>query len=198
MSAELVTIPAQVNPRAEITSGSDRARACAEIVKATAINIGGRKFIPIEGWQCLAAASGLMLSAGEVEAIEGGIRARGRVIRLSDGAIVAESEGFLGNDEPTWAMRPLYARRAMCQTRAQSRAARGALAWIVTLIDKNLSTTPAEEVPAEGFPEHRSAAPARTSRRTAAAPPPEQDGPPLDEREEPQATRQPLFGRASK
>jgi uncharacterized protein (DUF3820 family) len=39
----------------------------------------------------------------------------------------------------------------MCQTRAISRACRSAFAHIVVLIDKSLSTTPAEEVPYGGF-----------------------------------------------
>jgi hypothetical protein len=39
----------------------------------------------------------------------------------------------------------------MCQTRAISRACRSAFAHIVVLIDKSLSTTPAEEVPHGGF-----------------------------------------------
>ena len=50
-----------------------------------------------------------------------------------------------------WASRPTYAKRAMCQTRAISRACRSAFAHIVVLIDKSLSTTPAEEVPHGGF-----------------------------------------------
>jgi len=41
---------------------------------------------------------------------------------------------------------PEYSARAMSQTRAVSRACRGAFAFIVVLIDENLSTTPAEEV----------------------------------------------------
>jgi hypothetical protein len=50
-----------------------------------------------------------------------------------------------------WAKRPTYAKRAMCQTRAISRACRSAFAHVVVLIDRNLSTTPAEEVPFGGF-----------------------------------------------
>jgi hypothetical protein len=39
----------------------------------------------------------------------------------------------------------------MAQTRAISRACRSAFAFIVTYMDAGLETTPAEEVPAEGF-----------------------------------------------
>jgi hypothetical protein len=196
MSAELATIergaaPA-VNPALQIIAAKDAAKVCGEIVKRCAVNIGGRRYIPIEGWQTIAAAFGCVLSAGGVEAIEGGIRATGRVVRVADGAALAEAEGMVGDDETTWAKRPAYARRAMAQTRAMSRAARSAFAFVVTLIDKNLSATPAEEVPDGGFSDSRNAAPSRFPRRTAAAPPPDDDGPPLEEREEPPASR-PLF-----
>jgi hypothetical protein len=76
----------------------------------------------------------------------GDIRAVCDLIRLSDGETVASSEGFVGTDEPMWQNRPRYARRGMAQTRATSRACRSALAWIVPLLDADLSTTPAEEM----------------------------------------------------
>jgi hypothetical protein len=40
---------------------------------------------------------------------------------------------------------PEYSARAMCQTRAISRACRSAFAFIVVMINENLDTTPAEE-----------------------------------------------------
>jgi len=52
----------------------------------------------------------------------------------------------VGDDEDTWKKRPEYARRAMAQTRAISRACRSAFAFVVVLIDESLSTTPAEEM----------------------------------------------------
>ena len=70
---------------------------------------------------------------------------------MDNGQVIATAEGFLGFDEDMWAKRPTYAQRAMCQTRAISRACRSAFAHIVVLIDRNLSTTPAEEVPMGGF-----------------------------------------------
>jgi hypothetical protein len=70
---------------------------------------------------------------------------------MDNGQVISSAEGFLGDDEPMWEKRPTYAKRAMCQTRAISRACRSAFAHIVVLIDKSLSTTPAEEVPHGGF-----------------------------------------------
>lgn len=203
MSTELATVetapaPAPgVNPALQIIAAKDAAKVCREIVKACAVSIGGRRYVPIEGWQSIAAAFGCVLSAGSVEAVEGGIRATGRVVRVADGATLAEAEGFVGTDEKAWAARPAYASRAMSQTRAMSRAARSAFAFVVTLIDRNLSATPAEEVPEGGFTGARSAAPSRSTRRAAAAPPPDDDGPPPEEREEPAraAAPRPLFAK---
>ena len=60
-----------------------------------------------------------------------------------------------------WEKRPLYARRAMAQTRAISRACRSAFAHVVVAMNAgfgtNHSTTPAEEVPADGFDDRRHA-----------------------------------------
>src|SRR3546814_11290148 len=47
--------------------------------------------------------------------------------------------------------RAAYAIRAMAQTRAISRACRSAFAHVVVMIDADLATTPAEEVPDGGF-----------------------------------------------
>jgi hypothetical protein len=90
-------------------------------------------------------------SARDVERVEDGWRCIGEVRRMDTGQVIATAEGFLGDDEEMWAKRPTYAKRAMCQTRAISRACRSAFAHVVVLIDRNLSTTPAEEVPFGGF-----------------------------------------------
>jgi hypothetical protein len=85
---------------------------------------------------------------------------------MDDGAVIATAEGFVGDDEPVWnggqvtdrygkiktyEKRPEYAKRAMAQTRAISRACRSAFAHVVVMMDAGLSTTPAEEVPEGGF-----------------------------------------------
>jgi hypothetical protein len=47
----------------------------------------------------------------------------------------------------------------MAQTRAISRACRSAFAFVVTMMDAGLETTPAEEVPSEGFSDNNRPAP---------------------------------------
>jgi hypothetical protein len=146
---QLTTINNQVAILAR--QSSDVAGACREIVKATAQRIGNRDYVRVEGWQAIAVAHGCVASAKGVEKVEGGFRCIGEVRKMENGQVISQAEGFVGDDETMWAGRPEYARRAMVQTRAISRACRSAFAHIVVLIDRNLSTTPAEEVPHGGF-----------------------------------------------
>lgn len=134
------------NPIANIKRSTDVAGACKEIVTRTSIKIQNRKYVPVEGWMAIATAHGCNLSASDVKQVDGGISAKGLVKRISDGIILGEAEGFVGDDEKTWSNRPLFARRAMAQTRAMSRAARSVFAHVVVLMDAGLETTPAEEM----------------------------------------------------
>lgn len=148
------------SPAANYRLATDVAGVCKEIVIKSAIDIHGKKYVRAEGWQAIATAHGCVASARDVEQIEGGIRAIGEVRRMADGIVICTAEGFVGDDETMWAKRPMYARRAMCQTRAISRACRSAFAHVVVLMDAGLSTTPAEEVQDGGFdekPEHPAA-----------------------------------------
>lgn len=158
---QIVPQPIHLPATAELyRQATDVAGVCREIVLKTAMTIQQRKYVKVEGWQSIATAHGCTASARDVEVIPGeGVRAIGEIRRMSDGTVIATAEGFVGEDEPTWfgggpknlAKRPLYAIRAMAQTRAISRACRTAFAHVVVLMDANLSTTPAEEVPADGF-----------------------------------------------
>jgi hypothetical protein len=132
-------------------SATDAASVCKQIVLSTAVTIQHRKYVRVEGWQAIAIAHGCVASSGDVKRVEGGISATGTIRRGSDGMIVAQAEGFVGDEEPTWGKRPEYAKRAMAQTRAISRACRSAFAHVVVMMDAGLQTTPAEEVPEGGF-----------------------------------------------
>lgn len=146
-------------------ASTDAAAICKEIVVETAKPIQGRKYVCVEGWQAIAIAHGCAASSRDVEKVEGGVRAVGEVRRMSDGALIAQAEGFVGEDEPTWfggetisygkpkilPKRSDYAIRAMAQTRAISRACRSAFAHVVVMMNAGLATTPAEEVPDGGF-----------------------------------------------
>lgn len=174
-------VPIQTNNAEVYRASTDAAGLCKEIVVASALDIQGRKYVRVEGWQAIAIAHGCTGSAREVEAVEGGVRAIGEIRRMSDGAVIAEAEGFVGEDEPTWfggtvtaygktktlPKRPDYAIRAMAQTRAISRACRSAFAHVVVMMNAGLSTTPAEEVPMEGFHDEREEAPRQTAPKAA-------------------------------
>ena len=116
-----LTIQDTNNPIVNIKRSTDVAGACKEIVTKTSIKIQNRKYVPVEGRMAIATAHGCNLSATDVKSVGGGISARGIVRRISDGLILGEAEGFVGDDEKTWSNRPLFARRAMAQTRAMSR-----------------------------------------------------------------------------
>lgn len=169
-------VPAPAKGTELYRASTDAAHLCKEIVVATAMAIQGRKYVRVEGWQSIAIAHGCIASSGEVERVTEadcpGYRAIGKVIRVDTGAVIATAEGFVGDDESMWAKRPVYARRAMAQTRAISRACRSAFAHVVVMMNAGLETTPAEEVPAEGFedkaPQTHSIAAARAKVKAAA------------------------------
>jgi hypothetical protein len=144
MSTELTTV--ESTALTSHRAATNAAGLCRELVVKTASKIQGKRYVQVEGWQAIANTFGCVASAKNVERIEGGFRATGQVIRLTDGKVLAEAEGFVGDDEKTWASRPVFARRAMAQTRAMSRACRSAFAFVVTLMDAGLETTPAEEM----------------------------------------------------
>jgi len=149
----------QITPHRQAT---DVAKLCKDIVTNTAQNIQGRRYVRVEGWQSIANAFGCVASAKDVERTDTGFRAIGQVRKMDTGIVICEAEGFVGDDERTWAKRDEYAKRAMAQTRAISRACRSAFAFVVTMMDAGLETTPAEEVPHGGFDDApRPAAPVR-------------------------------------
>jgi hypothetical protein len=160
------------NASLQMRQATDVAGVCAEIVKKTAITIQGKKYVKVEGWMAIATAYGCIAGACNVQTPIGGVSALGELRKISDGTLIATAEGFVGEDEAMWfggekevkdkpsptgwtkrtlPGRPMYAIRAMAQTRAISRVCRSAFAHVVVLIDSNLSTTPAEEIPPEGF-----------------------------------------------
>jgi len=100
MNNELAKIPPAT---AELyRQATDVAGVCKEIVLKTAMEIQGRKYVKVEGWQSIATAHGCTASARDVERVEGGVRAIGEIRRMSDGVVIASAEGFVGEDEPTW------------------------------------------------------------------------------------------------
>ena len=65
-------------------------------------------------------------------------------IRTASGIVVGKAEAMCSRAESTWAQRDDYAIRSMAETRAESRAYRRAIGWIVHMAGYN--PTPAEEM----------------------------------------------------
>ena len=182
---------------------TDVAGVCKTIAVKCSVKIQSRQYVRVEGWQAIAAAHGCLLSAKDVERIDGGVRAIGEVRRISDGAVLATAEGFVGDEESAWGNRDEYAKRAMAQTRSMSRAGRSAFAHVVVLMDAGLETTPAEEVPHDGFSDRaprptvtqptRASAAAKTEKKVG----PAEEPPPGFLESEPAAPDAPLASKTS-
>ena len=152
MTAEIVT----ANEAAlQMQKANDVGDVCRSIVTKTAINIQGKKYVPVEAWQSIATAHGCVAGAEAPQYIsdgpDKGYQAKGYITHIATGNVISTAYGFVGDDEVTWANRPAYAKQAMAQTRAISRACRSAFAHVVVLMNEGLETCPAEEVPAGGF-----------------------------------------------
>lgn len=139
---------------------------CKEIAVKKALDIQGRKYLPVEVWMTIATAHGFMPTVKSVDVLENGMRSVVELRRISDGAVIGSAEGFVGKDEPVWyggkvvrwnrvlrkevevtlEKRPEYAIRAMAQTRGISRVCRTAFAHVVVLMDSGLETVPFEEI----------------------------------------------------
>lgn len=151
----IIDTTSQQSPQQVMTLVSKVAAATKALVGASVINLQGKKYIRVEGWQAIAAAHGCTVTADSVSMDDkGNVTSVAYVRRLRDGAQLGQAEGYVGMDE-VWGKRPTYARRAMAQTRAISRACRNAFAHVVVAMNSEHSTgfetTPAEEVPDGGF-----------------------------------------------
>ncbi len=83
---------------------------CRDLALAKAIQIGSRRFLPVEVWSTIAVVHGFIAtidvkSVGPLKGDDGqliGVRAVAQLKRQSDGAILSEAEGFVGVDEVDW------------------------------------------------------------------------------------------------
>ena len=128
------------------------AKAVRDSVEQETIEVCGQRYIKNPGWLIMAGAAGYVVSGGEVKREGEGFIAKAYLRRSDNGIIVAEAEGFCSKDEKRWKHADEYAVRSMAQTRAASKVCKMALAACVPLMGiKNLSATPADEVPPGGF-----------------------------------------------
>ena len=144
------------------------AALCKQLATDTAVDIGGKKYVPAATWEAIAVAHGCIVSTNPVEWIpkeEGTVAGFRCVAELRDritGKVLSTADGFVGTDEPTWfggetfskrygkkvenPKRPDFAIRAMCTTRAAGRVCKLAFAHVLALMNADLQTTPLEDV----------------------------------------------------
>lgn len=115
--------------------------------------IGYSEHVELEGWQTCGFLSGVTAIVRWCREVPDSdpitYESRAEIVRVDTGLIIGGGEGTCSRAETRWANADLFAIKSMSQTRAQSRAYRGLLAWIMVLA--GYSPTPAEEVPPEGF-----------------------------------------------
>jgi hypothetical protein len=145
---------------------------CKELAEKTAVDIGGRKYVPAATMEAIAIAHGCVVSTRSVEWVPGtedtaaGFRCMAELRKFDTLDVVSTAEGFVGDDEPLWfggekdvwdnrqrkmlkrtyEKRPDFAIRAMCTTRACGRVCKLAYAHVLVMMNVGLETTPLEDV----------------------------------------------------
>lgn len=136
-------------PEIVLQEAAKAASALRDVIerKPSKCVINGKTFLQFEDWQTLGRFYGVTVAARETRYIEQG-RTRGyechaEAIR-ADGQVISAAQAMCLDDEPKWQEKPLFQLRSMAQTRAQAKALRNVLAWVVVMA--GYAPTPAEEM----------------------------------------------------
>lgn len=140
-------------PEIVLQEAAKAASALRELIerKPNKCVINGKTFLQFEDWQTLGRFYGVTVAARATSYIEQG-RVRGyechaEAIR-ADGQVISAAQAMCMDDESKWSDKPLFQLRSMAQTRAQAKALRNVLAWVVVMA--GYAPTPAEEVDGNG------------------------------------------------
>jgi hypothetical protein len=136
-------------PEIVLQEAAKAAQALREVIerKPAKVVINGKTFLQFEDWQTLGRFYGVTAAARATNYIEQG-RVRGyechaEAIR-ADGQVISAAQAMCMDDESKWSDKPLFQLRSMAQTRAQAKALRNVLAWVVVMA--GYAPTPAEEM----------------------------------------------------
>jgi HD-GYP domain-containing protein (c-di-GMP phosphodiesterase class II) len=136
-------------PEIVLQEAAKAAQALRDVIerKPSKVVINGKTFLQFEDWQTLGRFYGVTVAARTTNYIEQG-RVRGyechaEAIR-ADGQVISAAQAMCLDDEKTWHDKPLFQLRSMAQTRAQAKALRNVLAWVVVMA--GYSPTPSEEM----------------------------------------------------
>ena len=140
-------------PEIVLEEAAKAAQALRDVIerKPQKVVINGKTFLQFEDWQTLGRFYGVTAAARVTNYLEQG-RVRGyechaEAIR-ADGQVISAAQAMCMDDESKWSDKPLYQLRSMAQTRAQAKALRNVLAWVVVMA--GYAPTPAEEMDSNG------------------------------------------------
>lgn len=173
-SVEMIQVEAtpqlrlQRAPEEVLREASLAAKALRDLVEAKPkkVVLNGKTFLQFEDWLTVARFYGVSVASRVTNYVERG-RVQGyechaEAILVSTGQVVGAGQAECLDDEPNWNMRPIYEwrngqrfkvgeekvplfqLRSMAQTRAQAKALRSILSWVVVLA--GYAPTPAEEM----------------------------------------------------
>jgi HD-GYP domain-containing protein (c-di-GMP phosphodiesterase class II) len=136
-------------PEIVLQEAAKAAQALREVIerKPSKVVINGKTFLQFEDWQTLGRFYGVTAAARTTSYIEQG-RVRGYECHAealrADGQVISAAQAMCMDDESKWSDKPLFQLRSMAQTRAQAKALRNVLAWVVVMA--GYAPTPAEEM----------------------------------------------------
>ncbi len=137
-------------PELVLQEAAQAAKALRDVIesKPNKVVIDGKTFLQFEDWQTVARFYGITAAARGTSYVERG-RAQGyechaEAILVATGQVIGAGQGECLDDEKKWRDKPLFQLRSMAQTRAQAKALRSVLAWVVVLA--GYAPTPAEEM----------------------------------------------------
>ena len=169
-SAEMITVEAhpqlrlQRAPEEVLREASLAAKALRDLVesKPKKVVLNGKTFLQFEDWLTVARFYGITVASRATNYVERG-RVQGyechaEAILVATNQVIGAGQAECLDDEKNWNMRPVYRDgrcvgeekvplfqlRSMAQTRAQAKALRSILAWVVVLA--GYAPTPAEEM----------------------------------------------------
>lgn len=180
-TAEMIVAPPQLalqrTPQIVLEEAAVAAKALKDLVesKPKKVVLNGKTFLQFEDWLTVARFYGITVAARATNYVERG-RVQGyechaEAILVSTGQVIGAGQAECLDDEPNWNTRPVYRDgrrvgeekvplfqlRSMAQTRAQAKALRSILSWVVVLA--GYAPTPAEEMEGKATIENNAIAP---------------------------------------
>ena len=137
-------------PNIVLEEAKTAAKALGDILskKKKPVIMNGEQYLEFEDWQTVGRFYGITAKEdedAEIVEIGGAIGFKASSVALrSDGAVISRATAYCMNDEQNWKTKPLFQLASMAQTRANSKALRNVLAWVVVLA--GYKPTPAEEM----------------------------------------------------